>query len=49
MGYDLSTMSIIADDKIPQLPKDLSVISLYQSNKGTLWAAPPVPDILFVA
>ncbi|MDA8566154.1 hypothetical protein N9N66_08290 [Schleiferiaceae bacterium] len=38
MGYDLSTMSIIADDKIPQLPKDLSVISLYQSNKGTLWA-----------
>ena len=38
MGYDLSTMSIIPDDKIPQLPKDLSVISLYQSNKGTLWA-----------
>ena len=23
MGYDLSTISIIADDKIPQLPKDL--------------------------
>jgi ligand-binding sensor domain-containing protein/DNA-binding NarL/FixJ family response regulator len=38
IGYDLSTMSIIPDDDIPQLPKDLSVISLFQSNKGTLWA-----------
>ena len=38
MGYDLSTMSIKPDDEIPYLPNDLSVISLFQSNKGTIWA-----------
>ena len=38
MGYDLSTMSIKPDDEIPHLPNDLSVISLFQSNKGTIWA-----------
>ncbi|MAZ96279.1 MAG: hypothetical protein CMP53_02010 [Flavobacteriales bacterium] len=38
IGYDLSTMSIIPDHETPQFPQDLSVISLFQSNNGTLWA-----------
>ena len=38
VSMDLSTLSIRPDQVCPQLPSDYSIISLYESSDGTIWA-----------
>ena len=38
VSIDLRRLSIRPDKQCPQLPKDYSIISLYQTSNGTIWA-----------
>ncbi|MDG1312828.1 MAG: two-component regulator propeller domain-containing protein, partial [Schleiferiaceae bacterium] len=38
MGVDLESLRPISDSKIPQLPREVSIISLHQDSEGTIWA-----------
>lgn len=38
VGVDLKVLRPINDSLLPQLPRNISVISLHQDNEGTLWA-----------
>jgi ligand-binding sensor domain-containing protein len=38
MGVDLESLRPIPDNKIPQLPREVSIISLHQDSEGTIWA-----------
>lgn len=38
VSMDLSTLSVRPDQACPQLPADYSIISLYESSDGTIWA-----------
>jgi ligand-binding sensor domain-containing protein/DNA-binding CsgD family transcriptional regulator len=38
VSIDLSTLSVRPDRACPQLPSDYSIISLYESSDGTIWA-----------
>ena len=38
VSMDLSTLSVRPDQTCPQLPSDYSIISLYESSDGTIWA-----------
>ena len=38
MGVDLESLRPIPDSKIPQLPREISIISLHQDSEGTIWA-----------
>lgn len=38
MGVDLKSLRPIPDAKIPQLPREISIISLHQDNEGIIWA-----------
>ena len=38
MGVDLESLRPIPDKKIPQLPREVSIICLHQDSEGTIWA-----------
>ena len=38
MGVDLKSLRPIPDNKIPQLPREVSIICLHQDSEGTIWA-----------
>ena len=49
VSVDLSNLSARPDKKCPQLPANYSIISLYETRDGTIWAGTAETDPTFYA